>query len=301
MVTIRQLECFIAVAEELHFRRAAERLRLAQPGLTRQIQALERQLGVRLLERSQRRVQLTAAGAALLEEGRRAVEQLRQAVEIARRTGRGELGRLTIASIGSAIHDVLPELLREFGARHPAVEVTLREMSTPMQAEAIRRGEVDLGFLRLPADTSGLVERTVRVESMAVMVPREHPLARLERIPLTALGEEPMIVFPAAPRPSWADIVIDACRQAGFEPRIVQQAIESAAVVSFVAAGIGIAVVPEGLRVLVRPEVAYRMVMPPAPTTRLALVRRPGEVAPAARGFLEILDERWPDRGTNPA
>jgi LysR family transcriptional regulator, benzoate and cis,cis-muconate-responsive activator of ben and cat genes len=171
----------------------------------------------------------------------------------------------------------------------------LREMSTPTQAEAIRRGEVDLGFLRLPANTTGLVERTVRIESMAVMVPREHPLARLERIPLPALEDEPMILFPAAPRPSWADTVIDACRQAGFEPRIAQQAIESAAVVSFVAAGIGVAVVPEGLRVLVRPEVAYRPVLPPAPTTRLALVRRPGETAPTVTGFLEVLDERWPE------
>jgi DNA-binding transcriptional LysR family regulator len=294
MLKLSQLRCFIAVAEELHFRRAAERLRMAQPGLTRQIQDLERALDARLLERSQRRVQLTPAGQAFLEEGRLALAQIERAQEVARRVARGELGRLTIAAIGSAIYDVLPALLREYAARHPGVELVVREMATPAQPDAILRGEVDVGFLRTPAATPGLATRRIRTESMGVMIPLGHPLAALEEIPLTALQGEPLIIFPARPRPSWADFVIDACRQAGFEPRIVQEAIESAAAVSFVAAGVGAAIVPEGLRVLSRPDVAYRPVAPPAPVTHLTACYREGEPPPVVGSLLEILDEFWP-------
>ena len=292
-VELRHLRYFVAVAEELHFGRAAARLNVAQPGLSQQIQALEQALGVPLFERTSRRVELTAAGATLLAEGKRALAQTERALDRARRAGRGEIGRLTVASIGSATYDVVPALLREHRRRFPEVELVLREMSTPAQVHALRGGEIDVGFLRLPADTHDLVASTVREETMLLMLPESHPLAARDEVPLGALAGEPLILFPASPRPSWADTVITACREAGFEPRVAQEAMESATVVSFVAADVGLALVPQGLRVLVRPGVVCRPVSP-APITRLAVVRRAGRLPPTVDALLGIVRELWP-------
>ena len=293
-IELRHLRYFVAVAEELHFGRAAARLHVAQPGLSQQIRALEQALGVTLFDRTSRRVELTAAGAVLWMEAQQALTQIARALERARSAGRGEIGRLTIAAIGSATYDVVPAVLREHRRRYPDVEIILREMSTGAQLNALRSGETDVGFLRLPADTHDLVATTVREERMALMVPDSHPLAARAEVPLTALAGEALIVFPAAPRPSWADTVIAACRQAGFDPRVVQEAMESATVVSLVAAEIGVALVPEGLSVLSRPGVVCRPVAPPAPTTRLAVVHRDGRLLPTVEALLGIVRELWP-------
>lgn len=289
---LRLVRYFIAVAEELHFGRAAQRLRLAQPGLSQQIRSLEQRLGVKLLERSSRQVRLTPAGAVLLGEGRRLIAQAERVADQVRRAGLGQVGRVTVAAIGSATYDVIPRLLREHRRRFPDVEVVLREMSTPAQAQALRSGEIDVGFLRLPADVGELASRAVRVERMAVMLPEAHRLARREEVPIHSLAREPLILFPAAPRPSWADTVIAACREAGFEPNVVQEAVESATVVSFVAAEIGLAPIPEGLAVLARPGVVCRPITP-ALLTHLAVVHRPGPLLPAVEGLLALVDELW--------
>jgi len=227
-VELRQLRYFVAVAEELHFGRAAHRLRMAQPGLSQQIRSLEQQLGVRLLERTSRQVKLTPAGALLLVEGRRLLAQAERTADQVRRAGLGQVGRITVAAIGSATYDILPRLLREHRKRFPDVEVALREMSTPAQVQALRTAEIDVGLLRVPADTADLVVHTVREDRMALMIPEAHPLARKKQIGLRALAKEPLILFPTAPRPSWADTVISACREAGFEPIVAQEAMESA-------------------------------------------------------------------------
>jgi DNA-binding transcriptional LysR family regulator len=292
-IELRHLRYFVAVAEELHFGRAAERLHVAQPGLSQQIQALERLLGVPLFDRTSRRVELTAAGAILLTEGRRLLAQTERIVDRARRAGLGEIGRLTLAAIGSATYDVIPPVVREYRRRYPEVELVLREMSTPAQVQALRTGEVDVGFLRLPVDTHDLIASVVREEGMYLMVPEAHPLAARAEVPLAALAGEPMILFPSAPRPSWADSVIAACRGAGIEPTVAQEAIESATVVSFVAAGVGVALVPQGLRVLVRPGVVCIPVSN-APTTQLAVVRRRDGAAGTVDGVLGVVRELWP-------
>lgn len=293
---LRLVRYFVVVAEELHFGRAAKRLHIAQPGLSQQIKALEQQLGVRLLERTSRQVRLTPAGSLLLSEGRHLLAQTERTIDHVRRAGRGEVGRVTLGTIGSATYDVVPRLLREHRRRYPDVEVLLRELSTPAQAQALRGGSIELGILRLPADTEELTTHAVREERMAVMLPASHPLASRRTVPLRALAREPLVIFPAAPRPSWADTVVGACREAGFEPHVVQEAMESATVVSFVASGLGIAPVPEGLRVLAREGVVFRLLAPPAPVTHLAIAHRAGELAPAARAFLDVARELWPVR-----
>jgi LysR family transcriptional regulator, benzoate and cis,cis-muconate-responsive activator of ben and cat genes len=293
---LRLIRYFVAVAEELHFGRAAHRLRMAQPGLSQQIRSLELQLGVRLLDRTSRQVRLTPAGALLLNEGRRLLTQAERTADQVRRAGLGEVGRVTVAAIGSATYDIIPHLLREHRKRYPDVEVLLRELSTPAQVQALRSGEIDVGFLRLPADVDELVAHVVREERMALMLPESHPLAAMPEIPLRALAHERLIVFPASPRPSWVDTVVAACREAGFEPHVAQEAMESATVVSFVAAGIGIAPVPEGLLPLARPGVITRIVAPPAPATHLAVVHRAGDLLPAVATLLDVVRELWPRR-----
>ncbi|MBW3630457.1 MAG: LysR family transcriptional regulator, partial [Gemmatimonadetes bacterium] len=227
MIEIRHLRYFVALAEERHFSRAAERLHIAQPGLSQQIQSLEAQLGVELIDRTRRRVELTAAGQALHEEGRRALAEFDRVLEYTRRVGRGKVGRLRIGVIASAIYNVLPGALREFRQRCPEVELIVHEMTTPVQVDAMKAGEIDVGLMRLPYATDDLETRPILEERLAVVLSERNPLAELKEMPLTALADQPHIIFPAAPRPSWADFVLKVCRQAGFEPRVVQEAMEA--------------------------------------------------------------------------
>lgn len=294
MIELRHFRYFVVLAEELHFGRAAQKLHIAQPGLSQQIQTLEAELGVSLLARTRRHVELTTAGRFFLQESRRILAQVQRAENLARRAGSGEIGRLTVAGTESATWDVLPELLREYRQRYSEVELVIREMTTPLQVAALHSGEIDVAFLRAPVNTEGLTAHTVRREPFAVLLPEAHPLARRAAIPLTALASEPLVVYPASPRPSWADVIIGVCRHAGFEPRVIHEASETATAVSFVAAGLGFVLVPEALKGLVRPGVLYRPLASPAPVTRLLLVHRSGEPSPTLKTFLAIAHKLWP-------
>lgn len=295
MIEIRHLRYFVTLAEERHFSRAAERLFIAQPGLSQQIQSLEAQLGVELIDRTKRRVELTAAGHALHEEGRRALAEFDRVLEYTRRVGRGKVGKLRIGVIASAIYNVLPGALREFRQRYPEVDLIVREMTTPVQVNAMTTGEIDVGLMRLPYATGELQTRPILEERLAVVLSERNPLAQLEEMPLTALAHEPHIIFPAAPRPSWADFVLRVCRQAGFEPRVVQEAMEVATVMSFVAAEMGVALIPESLQGLVRPGIAFRPISPPAPRLPLAIMYRAGPRSPTTEAFLSVVNEQWPE------
>lgn len=294
MTELRHLRYFIAVAEELHFGRAAQRLNIAQPGLSQQIKALETELGVPLLLRNRRRVELTAAGHVFLEEGRRALAQLERAEKLARRAASGEIGRLAIGGTESATWVVLPQLVREFRKRHPNVDLTIREMPSPAQLAALRNAEIDIGFVRPPIGTEGLVARTVLEEKLGVILPKAHPLAKRSEIPITALRDQPLVVHPARPS-GWAEFMTGICRNAGFEPVVAQEASETATAVSFVAAGLGLTIVPISLKGLVRPGLAYRPVAKPAPTAKLLMVYRSAPLAPTLSKLLDVARGLWPE------
>jgi DNA-binding transcriptional LysR family regulator len=294
MIELRHLRYFVAVAEELHFGRAAQRLHIAQPGLSQQIQSLETELGVSLLARTRRRVELTAAGQVFLEEGRRALAQVARAENLARRAASGEIGRLTIGGTESATWVILPELLREFRKRYSNVDLAIREMPSPLQLEALRSGEIDVGFVRPPINTDGVVARTVLEETLGVLLPEGHHLTRRTAIPIAMLADEPLVVHPARPS-GWADFMVSICRNAGFEPRIGQEASETATAVSFVAAGLGLTIVPVSLKGFVRPGVAYRPVSDPAPRAQLLLVYRSGVVPPTVTKLLTVAQSLWPE------
>jgi DNA-binding transcriptional LysR family regulator len=285
---LRHLRYAVAVADELHFARAAARLHIAQPPLSKQIKDLEDELGVRLFERTNRRVRLTDAGAAFVAEARRTLASAERAADAARRAARGETGRLALGYVSSASYELLPAIVRAFRRRAPDVTLVLEEMSSGEQTRALSAGTLDLGFVRRPPPLEpGLIGTTLRREPIVLALPRDHALAALRMIRLRDLAREPFIVFPARPRPSWADVAIDLCRRAGFEPGIALEAVEMASALSLVAAGIGVTLVPASVRAVRRPGVVFRPIVP-APSTELVIVRRAGAPSELVSRFLQI-------------
>jgi len=288
---LRHLRYFVAVAEELHFGRAAQRLFMAQPPLSQQILQLEREIGTSLLERTNRRVQLTAAGQVFLQDARDILARVDHAILTAQRASRGEAGWLGVGFVASATYDVLPVILRRFRERFPDVEMVLIELLGTEQGQALRENQIHVGFARLPSDVEGIVLETVAVHPLMVALPATHPLAKQERIDLPELAAEPFILFPRQPESNYADYIIRLCATAGFTPRIVQKTGEMQTAVSLVDAGIGVAIVPASVQNLRREGVVYRPFAAPAPTIALSMCYRQHDPSPILPHFLAIARE----------
>jgi DNA-binding transcriptional LysR family regulator len=257
MIDQRRLRYFVAVAEELHFGRAARRLNLSQPPLSVQIRELEREIGAPLLLRSQRRVELTPAGRVLLDEARRLIAQTDSAVALTRRAARGEIGHLSIGFVSTADYSLLPPLVRRFRARHPDVALTLRELTGDRQLALLAGGELDLGLAIAPSAADGLTMRPVLREPLIAALPARHRLARTRRIATRSLARDGFVLFPRVLAPGLHDLVIARCQADGFAPRIAQEAIQMQTILGLVAAGLGVALVPACMAKLRRPDVAY--------------------------------------------
>jgi DNA-binding transcriptional LysR family regulator len=283
--SLRQLRYFVAVADELHFGRAAERVGIAQPPLTQQIQKLERLLGCRLLVRG-RRTQLTAAGAALAVEARRLLEQAEQVFDQTRRTGRGEAGQLRVGVPPSVMLTHLPGAVRRYREQYPAVSFTLREMATSTIEEALRTRAIDLGFLRESQPGAPLRSALFLEESLVVVLPAVHRLATRPALTLRNLKAEPFILFPARLGPAFHGRLVGACVSAGFSPRVVQEATQWQTVVSLVEAGMGVSLAPACVSKFRRPGVVYRAL--PHEATMVYASWRDGEISPAADRFLRL-------------
>ena len=254
-----QLRYFSAVAERLHFGRAAQALHISQPPLSRAIRALEAQLGIALFVRNRRRVELTPAGERLLEEARRLTAQLERAVTTLRALAEGEEGRLRIGFVSLADYGVLPELLKSFKAARPRVRLALREMLSPDQAAALQAGELDFGLLLPPVHGAAALEHlVVQRERFVVALPSRHRLARGRRIAMRALAGEPLVMVPRQIAPGLYDIVANLAAKAGFSLNVAQEAIQMQTVVSLVSSGLGAAVVPASVANLGRRGVVYR-------------------------------------------
>lgn len=285
---LRHLRYFIAVAEELHFGRAAERLCIAQPPLSQQIQQLERELGFQLFHRTQRHVELTAAGQLFLDEAREVLSGLEKAVAAGRRVARGEVGRLGIGFVGTATYEFLPAALSEFRERYPEVELVLRELVSAKQVQALRDRRIHVGLARPTITEKGIVSEPLYQEPLVAALPARHPLARQERLTLATLAEEPFVLFPRYPQPSYAEFLISLCEQAGFSPHVVQETAEIHTAISLVAAGLGVTLVPASVQSAHREGIAYLPFEEPQPTTELTVIYREGETSSLANAFLQI-------------
>lgn len=288
-VELSHIRYFVAAAEELHFGRAARRLHVTQPSLSKRVAGLERELGVRLFHRTRREVRLTEAGEIFLEGARRVLEDALRAAEEARKAGRGELGRLEIGFFSPAIYGVLPEILKEYHERFPEVRVTLHEWTSSVQLERMREGKIEIGFMRAPVEEAGFVTEHVFVEPVVAALPEGHPQARREVVSPRELADEPFIMVPRSKEPNSFDRYVSICQRAGFSPKITQEVFEIHAIVGLVATGMGVAFVQGSVANLKRPGVVYRPLDDPEARIGTAIVRRSSRPSPVLRTFLETL------------
>ena len=285
---LRHLRYFVAVAEECHFGRAAERLHIAQPPLSQQIRQLEAELGVQLLTRSTRRVELTPAGARYLERARVILAGVDAAGEEAVLVADGRIGRVAIGFTGSATYELLPSLSRRLRLQSPNLELDLRgELLTPSQVTGLLDRTLDVGFLRPPVRVPEIDLHPLRREPLVVVLPESHPQTAQTQVTLTDLADEPFISYPSHHRSVVHDAVLDACQAAGFTPRAIEVA-ETSTLVSFVAAGLGVALVPASVQHLRITGAVYRPLAGASPMVELAVATRQGETSPAVRRVLEL-------------
>jgi DNA-binding transcriptional LysR family regulator len=283
---LRHLRYFIAVAEELHFSRAAKRLHMAQPPLSQQIRKLEQYIGHALFTRNSRTVALTQAGEALLERSRYLLRRLEDDLETVRRVGRGEIGTLTVGFIGSAMLTALPALIGNYRKRFPKVDLRLRELTTTSLVETIRQGAADLGFLRDAGPREGLIIENVVAERFVVALAKKYRLANRKRISLVELKGEPLILFARELGPLAWDKTIALCETSGFRPKIVQDAPEWLTVLRLVSSGLGFSIAPACVATIQTPGVVCRELTKCPVSTNIELARRSDHLNPIMEAFL---------------
>lgn len=294
---LRHLRYFIAVAEEKHMTRAAQRLGIQQPPLSMQIRALERELDVQLFRRKPRGMDLTDAGVAFLDRARAILDQVDHAFATTRRTARGEQGRVVVGFTSSApFHPFVPRVIRAFREMSPLVSLVLEESGSSELVQGLNNEEIDAAFIRSPvADVLGLTVRPLLEEKMLVALPAGHSLAgsgsnRTPPLPLAALANETFILYKRPGGPGLYDTIITACRGAGFSPRVGQEAPRIISTLNLVAAGLGVSLVPESLRRLQMDGVVYRRLSDNSQLTApLILACRGGENAAAVQRFIDLV------------
>jgi DNA-binding transcriptional LysR family regulator len=284
---LRHLRYFATVAEELHFGRAAKRLKISQPPLSIQIRQLEQELCVTLFHRK-RNVELTPAGVEFLEYVKGALQQVEQGVRSAQRVHRGERGQLNVGFISSMAYTFIPHLLGAFRQRYPDVELVLNDLDTLTQFVALKEGRLNVGVVRAPVDEPGVASVIVLSEPLVVAMPTTHRLARARRVPLAELADDRFIMFPRAMRGPLNVEVMRLCRRAGFTPHVSQEAVQLHVVASLVSAGIGIAVVPASTQSLRVPNVVFRPLAERDGQVQIAVAFRDGDASPVVRGFVEL-------------
>ncbi|EFH82587.1 LysR family transcriptional regulator [Ktedonobacter racemifer] len=292
---LRHLRYFVAVAEELHFGRAATRLSIMQPSLSQQIQQLEDELGFPLFRRTKRSVELTDAGSVFLDAARKVLLQVQEAKQAAQRAHRGEAGRLVIGYISSSTYDVLPLMLRLFRERFPQVEVALRELTTHEQLRALEEGAIQIGLIRLPINAPWVSVQVVRREPIVCVLPERHPLAAHERIPGTLLAQEPFVLQSRQQGSGYHVYLMKLCLGYGFTPNVVQEVTQMHAIVGMVAAGIGVSLVPLSTQNIRSQGVVYRELEGEAPITEVAVAWRSDAHSRLIQNFLSVAREATPD------
>ncbi|MFI9821157.1 LysR family transcriptional regulator [Streptomyces sp. NPDC052013] len=287
---LRQLRYFIAVAEERHFGRAAERLHMAQPPLSQAIRQLEAELGVELFQRTTRRVDLTSAGSAYLDRVRAILAEVDAAAHHARRVAAGAVGHLTLGCVGSATYSLLPTLSRHLATELPGIDFSFRgEMLAPDQEEALRSGAIDVALLRPPVADPALTVHTLRRDRLVVALPVEHPLAPKTQVRAADLADVDLIVHWAGRHSVMHNVVFGVLRGAGVEPQVRHEVGETSTLITLVAGGLGVAVVPEPVTALTLRGVVYRPLVRPAAAIELAVAYRADRDEPHLALAVEVI------------
>ncbi|BAZ02207.1 transcriptional regulator LysR family protein [Tolypothrix tenuis PCC 7101] len=289
---LRHLRYFIAVAEELHFSKAAERLHIAQPPLSQQIQQLEAELGVELFQRkTKRQVQLTEAGKVFLQEAYGLLLQLETAIVLTQRIGRGQTGQLRIGFTSLVIYELLPSILRQFREQFPQVELVLRELTTSQQEQALRDSLIHVGFAHPPLEDDTLSYQSIHQQTLVVALPSNHSLAQTEHIQVQELEDEPLIMFPRYLAPGLYDLIMSLFRQRNIKPQITQEAVQMQTIIGLVSAGMGVAITPSVLQNLQRSGVTYRPLLEAAPVIETAVIWQENSLTPLVENFLKFTQQ----------
>ena len=288
---LRHLQYFVAVAEELHFGRAATRLLIVQPSLSQQIQQLEKELGFPLLRRTKRSVELTDAGKVFLTEARKVLAQVQEAKRAAQRAYRGEIGRLVVGYISSSTYDLLPMMLSAYRERFPHIDVALQELTTQEQLRALEEESIQVGLLRLPINDPTVYVEVVRREPIVCVLPEGHPLATHDRIAVPLLANEPFVLQSRQRGGGYYTQLMNLCLTSGFSPNVIQEVTEMHTIVSLVAAGMGVSLVPLSIKNIRSQGVAYCELEGVAPVTEMAIAWLRTSHSTLVQNFLEVARE----------
>lgn len=293
---LRYLRYFVGVAERGSFIRAAADLNVAQSAVSEQIRILEGNLGVRLLDRSRRKVELTAAGEAFLAEARAVLQRVEQARSVARRAALGELGRLRVGCFSSAVAEFLPGLIRRFRTEFPRVDVDLKELNPAEQWEALQAGEIDVAFTRRlqGSHAARLVQERVYSDEVVAVMAESHPLSRKSAVSLDALSREGFVLFERSGAPEFVDEIRRWCAGAGFAPRIVSEVPMMQTILMYVAAGMGVSLVPGCIRCYRQAGVEFRPIRPRPPALELVMAHLKDHRSPVLEAWVQQVRTEFP-------
>lgn len=285
---LKRLKYFVAVAEELHFGRAAARLDMAQPPLSRQIGQLEKDVGALLFDRSRSQIRLTQAGEVLLERARQLFSDIDSTFAEVRRIGSGSEGRLRVAFVGSSTHGVLPTLIKSYRSHYADVDLVLTAMNNAELKRALIQREIDVAIARPSIEDDEVKSEFLHQEPLILALPDNSPLNSQPTPDLADLGNETFILYPSNPRPSFADYVLGICQEAGLSHVKSVMAMDYQTAISLVSVGVGLSIVPESVSTTQRAGVSYRRYLGPNPGTSLSVNYRLDNRSPQLRNFIEI-------------
>lgn len=292
---LRHLKYLVAVAEELHFGRAAIRLNISQPPLSQQIRQLEEELGVQLFRRTKREVQITEAGKRVIGEAYQVLGRINHFAKVASQAGNGEIGHLAVGVAGG-LNKILVGALRELARRYPGVHIELRYMNTGDQVDALREGRIDVGFVNLPLKEPALAMEIIKTEPLWLALPKDNPLARRRSVPIPMIANQPMIFFPRRVTPGLHDVITSMCRNAGFSLHVVHETDSVVGALTLVSAGLGIAFSTPSIQSF-WPDIVFRPIQN-APNIEQAVSYRRESLSPALVSFLCIVKQTLGKRST---
>jgi len=290
IMELRHLRYFVAVAEELHFTRAAERLGIKQPPLSLQIRQLEREIGTSLLRRETRGVKLTETGALLLDEARRILDQVERTRAGVQSRARGETGHIHLGFAGATyVHRLVPGIIRAYRERYPGVVLSPEQSNTARLIAALQSGEIDVAFVRPPIiGGEGITLDLLIDEPMMIVLPAWHPHAGDRSMPLAALAPDTFILFPRTIGPGLHDAIIASCQRAGFSPKLGQEASQTVSIIYMVAAGFGVSIVPQSLAQIRAEGAVYLGIEGGAPRAPISLAHRRDDRSTIVRNFVAL-------------
>ncbi|CAG9000586.1 MAG: HTH-type transcriptional regulator BenM [Candidatus Celerinatantimonas neptuna] len=286
----RQLRYFLAVAECMHFTKAAEQLRIAQPPLSLQIQKLEREIGTPLFIRHPRSIELTEAGIFFKERAQKILEDSEQTLIEIKQIARGHCGQLSIGFAGSvAFNPLIPKIIREYRKMYENIRISSQESDSLKLVEKVYQCEIDCAFVRMPLDCKELITHPVVEEELVAVLPSTHPLHDHQNIPLVSLANTPFIMFPRAIGPMLYDFIIEECRNTDFEPNVEMESPQISSIANLVAAGFGISLIPESMKHIQLPGVQYHHLIDSTARSIIAFIHRPHERSAVVKNLINLL------------